>query len=427
MEDNPLGWLFGLLVVLFALSAFFSGSETALMSLNRYKLKHKAEAGQRGPRLAQTLLNKPERLIGLILIGNNFVNILITQVATYIGYLLYQDKGIAIATGVLTFLMLIFGEVTPKTFGALHSERIAYAASYIYTPLMRVAFPLVWFVNLFSTGLLRLLGVSGQRDESHKLSADELRTVVSEASGLIHDSHHEMLLRILDLEKVTVADVMIPRSEIVGIDLDADANDLEETLRAMPFTRMPVYRGQINNTVGYIHMRHITALMARDRLTAEDIEQQMLPPYFVPESISLTQQLANFRRERRRHALVVDEYGDIIGLVALEDILEEIVGEFEAQGRNYPQEVHPQADGSFIVDASVGLRELNRLLGITLPTDGPRTLNGLIFERLEIIPDAATALLIEGYPVEIIKTADNMVKTARIVPVKRPPRRVEPD
>ncbi len=397
------------------------------MSLNRYKLKHKAEAGQRGPRLAQALLNRPERLIGLILIGNNFINILITQVATYIGYLLYQDKGIAIATGVLTFLLLIFGEVTPKTIGALHSERVGYAASYVYTPLMKVAFPLVWFVNLFSSGLLRLLGVSGQRDETHRLSADELRTVVNEASGLIHDSHHEMLLRILDLEKVTVADVMVPRSDIIGIDLDADWSDIEALLRSMPFTRMPVYRGHINNTVGYIHMRHITALMAKDRLSEEEIERQMLPPYFIPESISLTQQLTNFRRERRRHALVVDEYGDILGLVALEDILEEIVGEFETQGRVYPQEVHPQADGSFIVDASLSLRELNRILGIELPTDGPRTLNGLIFERLEIIPDAATSLLIAGYPVEIIKTADNMVKTARIVAIKRPPANLEPD
>ncbi len=427
MEDVSIGFLLGLLVVLFACSAFFSGSETALMALNRYKLKHKAQAGHRGARLAQRLLDKPERLIGLILIGNNFVNVLITQVATYIGYILYQDKGVAITTGLLTFCLLIFGEVAPKTLGAVRSEPIAYAASYVFTPLLRIASPLVLVINFFSNGLLRLLGLSVQGIDSHKLSADELRTVVGEARGLIHDTHQEMLVRVLDLESVTVADIMVPRSEIVGIDLEEDWSEVIERLRAMPFTRMPVYRGNINNTVGYIHMRHLTALLVRDQLTPEEVERQMLPPYFIPEGTTLTQQLGNFRREKRRHALVVDEYGDIVGLVTLEAVLEQIVGEFDTTPAGYPSDVHPQDDGSFIVDASLTVRELNRLLGTEFPTDGPRTLNGLILEYLEDIPDAATGLLIDGYPVEIIRISDNVVKTARVIPQRRSPPAPESD
>ncbi len=418
MESLPTGLLIGLFFVLLLFSAFFSGSETALMSLNRYRLKHLADSGHRGARLAWRLLQEPDRLIGLILLGNNFVNILVTQLATFIGLRLFGSSGIAIATGILTLCLLIFAEVAPKTVGALHPERFAFPAAFVYVPLLRLTYPLVWLINLFANGLLRLMGVPVEGGSQHALSQDELRTVVSEASGLIHASHQQILLRVLDLEQVTVADVMVPRNEITGIDLDAPWDEVQEQLRQVTFTRLPVYRGDINQVVGYIHMRRIMYLMAQGELTPEAIEAHMKPPYFIPESTTVTQQLLNFKQEKRRHALVVDEYGDVMGLVTLEDILEEIVGEFTSS--NVPSEdIHPQPDGSYIVDGGIGIRDLNRALDIELPTSGPRTLNGLILEYLESIPDPGTGLKINGYPMEVVKVSDNMVRSVRIFPQLR--------
>jgi len=417
LDNIPLGFLIGLFFLLLLFSAFFSGSETALMALNRYRLKHLAEEKKlAGAILASRLLSKPDRLIGLILLGNNFVNIIITQLATFIGYRAFGDAGIAIATGVLTFALLIFAEVAPKTLAALHPERFAFPAAFVYTPLLRFAYPLVWLINWFANGLLRQFGVPVETSPSNALNQDELRTVVSEAKGLIHDSHQDMLLRVLDLERVTVEDIMVPRAEIIGIDLDENWEDIELQLRQVNYTRLPAYRGNINEIAGYLHMRRIMNLLATDRLTPGELERTMRPAYFIPESTSLTQQLINFKKDRRRHAMVVDEYGDVQGLVTMEDLLGEIVGEFVIDSGLFG-DITPQQDGSWMVDGGISLRDLNRALEIKLPTDGPRTLSGLILEYLEAIPDSRQCLLLSGHPIEVIKTVDNVVKTARISPL----------
>jgi Mg2+/Co2+ transporter CorB len=386
------------------------------MALNRYRLKHLAENQKHaGAILASRLLSKPDRLIGLILLGNNFVNIIITQLATFIGYRVFGDAGIAIATGFLTFALLIFAEVAPKTLAAMHPERFAFPAAFVYTPLLKIAYPLVWLINWFANGLLRLFSIPTGVLQSTALNQDELRSVVSEAKGLIHDSHQDMLLRVLDLEKITVEDIMVPRTEIIGIDLDEKWEDIEEQLRQVNYTRLPAYRGNINEVVGYLHMRRIMNLLANDRLTLGELEHTMRPAYFIPESTSLTQQLINFKKDRRRHAMVVDEYGDVQGLVTMEDLLGEIVGEFTSDAA-LSGDIIKQDDGSWMVDGSISVRDLNRSLEIKLPTDGPRTLSGLILEYLEAIPEARLSVLLAGYPLEVIKIVDNVVKTVRVAP-----------
>ncbi len=415
MAELPIGYFLAAFVVLLLMSAFFSGSETALMSLNRYRLRHLRDEGHAGAVLASRLLENPDRLIGLILIGNNFVNILITQLATYIGYRLFGSSGIALATGVLTLVLLIFAEVAPKTLGALRPERFAFPASFVYVPLLKITYPLVWLINLFANSVLWLFGVRTEAHSSTALSAEELRTVVNEAGGLIHDSHHSMLLRILDFEQVTVEDIMAPRNEIVGIDLDEPWEDIEAQLRQIKFTRMPVYRGNIDNILGYIHIRSILSMLAENTLTQEAIERNLRKPYFIPETTTLTQQLVNFKKERRRHALVVDEYGEIQGLVTLEDILGEIVGGFTYDA-GISSEIQEQPDGGWMIDGGINLRELNRALQTHFPTDGPRTLNGLILEYLEMIPDARMCVNIGGYHMEIIKTTPSSVRSVRLLP-----------
>lgn len=414
MDTIPFSALIGVFCLLLCMSAFFSGSETALMSLNRYRLRHLTKQGHAGARRASRLLDQPDRLIGLILIGNNFVNILITQLATYIGFRAFGSGGIALSTGILTLILLIFAEVAPKTLGALHSERFAFPAAFIYLPLLKITYPLVWLINLFANGLLKLLGVPTDQRQSQALSYEEMSSVVNEASG-IDSSHREMLLRILDLEKITIQDVMVPRADILGIDLEEPFEEIEAQLRQQSYTRMPVYRGNINNVVGYIHMRRLLSLLANDALTKAEIETQMQPAYFVPETTTLTRQLHNFKQERRRHALVVDEYGDIAGMVTMEDLLEEIVGEF-THDSNVSDDIHLQSNGSWFVDGGAQIREINRLLELKLPTDGPKTLNGLIIDRLQAIPEAQQCVMIDGYPIEVIKISQNAIKTARISP-----------
>jgi len=416
LDSIPLGFLFSLLVFLFFLSAFFSGSETALMSLNRYRLRHLADEGNKAAALAQRLLDKPDRLIGLILLGNNFVNILITQLATIIGLRLYGDAGIAIATGVLTFMLLIFAEVAPKTLAALHSEKVAFPAAVIYTPLLTVTYPLVWAVNLIANNLLRVMGLPVESGSDTALSREELRTVVNEASSLIPGKHRTMLLGILDLEKVTVEDIMVPRNEVNGLDLDDEWEDIVEQITRSPYTRLPVYRGSLDNIIGFLHLRKILHPMLRGELTPETLQQTLREVMYIPEGTSLNRQLLNFQRDRRRIGLVVDEYGDILGLVTMEDLLEEIVGEFTTDPSGYSKHIIPQEDSTWLVDGSTHVREINRTLGWELPTDGPRTLNGIIIEHLEFIPEPGTTLLIEGHPVEVIKTQDNAIQRVRISP-----------
>jgi len=418
VNDVPLAVLYGVLALLLMLSGFFSGSETGLMAVNRYRLRHLARQGHKGAQRVLRLLERPDRLIGLILLGNNLVNILASSLTTVIALRLGGEGAIALGAGLLTLVILIFSEVAPKTLAALHPERIAFPAAFVYEQLLRVMYPVVYLVNLLANGVLRLLGVRpGQTETSHALSTEELRTVLHEAGALIPKRHQEMLLSILELEEVTVNDIMVPRGEIVGIDLEEDMEVIVTQLTSAQHTRLPVYRESIDHVEGFLHVRNALPLLARGELTKEALVRILREPYFIPEATPLNTQLLNFQRQRRRIGLVVDEYGDIQGLVTLEDILEEIVGEFTTSPELSP-EVIPQEDGSYLVDASVNIRELNRMLGWRLPTDGPKTLNGLILEHLEHIPEPGTSLRIAGYPMEVVQTRGNAVKTVKIYPPK---------
>ncbi len=416
MSHVSTGTLFTILIILILLSGFFSGSETALMTLNRYRMKSLARKGHRGARLARYLLQRPDRLLGLILLGNNFVNILASAIASLIAMRYYGEAGIAIATGLLTFVILVFAEVTPKTLAALKPDMFAYIAAFIYTPLQKIFYPLVWAVNLISNRMLATFGIHAASRSDDSLNADELRMVVHEARQFIPGKHTDMLLGILDLENISVEDIMIPRNDITGIDLNDDWNDVVQQITNSHRTRVPVFKDSIDNTIGMLHMRKVLGLVVRDELTRESLESFIRDPYFIPEGTSLTRQLLNFQKNRRRVGLVVDEYGSIHGLVTLEDILEEIVGQFTTDSSLRNAGIHPQDDGSYLVDGSTHIREINRALDFALPTQGPKTLNGLILEHLEMIPVPGTSLLIANYPIEITRIDNNAVQTARILP-----------
>ena len=418
MSDVPLGVLIGALVVLIILSGCFSGSETGMMALNRYRLRHLARAGHRGARRASRLLERPDRLIGLILLGNNFVNIAASSLATVLALRLLGEAGIAVAAGLLTLVILIFAEVAPKTFAALHPERVAFPAAHVLTWLLVVFQPLVVAVNWMANGVLHLLRLSPAGADRDALSREELRTVVAEAGALIPRRHRQMLMSILDLEKVTVDDIMVPRQEINAIDLDDPPDEILEQIVHAQHTRLPLYRGDINEIEGILHLRRVVAPPGEEDLI-EYLQAQAAEPYFIPAGTPLSAQLLNFQRAHERLGLIVDEYGEIEGLATLEDLLEEIVGQFTTDPTAYSSDVHPQSDGTFLVDGSANVREINRAMKWELPTDGPKTVNGLIIEYLESIPEPGTSLMIAGYPFEIVQTTGNAVRTARIIPALR--------
>jgi Mg2+/Co2+ transporter CorB len=413
-DDVPLEALFGLLFVLLILSAFFSSSETALMSLNRYRLRHKARSGHRGAQIAEHLLQQPDRLIGLILLGNNLVNISAASLVAFISLQLGGEAALAIGTFLLTLVVLIFAETAPKTLAALNPEAVAYPAAYVYYPLLKVLYPLVWLINVLSNGVLWLLGHRRRDVDGNALSAEELRTVVYEAGTRISRRYRAMLINILDLEKVTVDDVMVPHNEIVGIDLDDDMESITEVIRNSRHTRLPVYRDNIDKVVGLLHLRRLANVSGQDNIDKSDLEALLVEPYFVPEGTPLNTQLMQFQKSKQRIALVVDEYGDIQGIVTLEDILEEIVGEFTTDPAADDDDVVKESDDTFLVNGTANIREMNRVMNWTLPTDGPKTLNGLILEHLETIPEAGTCFKINDYPIEIVEINDNRVQVARI-------------
>lgn len=416
MEDISLSVLFGALIFLILLSAFFSSSETGLMTLNRYRLRHLAHANHAGAKRAQKLLERPDRLIGLILLGNNFVNVMASAITTVIALRLGGEPAIAIAAGILTLVILVFAEVTPKTLAALHPERVAFPAAFIYGPLLWLLYPLVWIVNSIANGLLHMLHIYPEGGTADALSQEELRTVVLEAGAMIPKRHQDMLLNIIDLEKVTVEDIMVPRKDITGIDLEDDWDDIIAQMTNSQYTRLPVYRENIDSVVGFVHLRKLLPRLMRSDLDRETLEGQIREPLFIPENTPLNRQLLTFQRERRRIGLVVDEYGDIQGLVTLEDILEEVVGEFTTDPSTTISDFTAEEDGSYLVNGTVNVRDLNRALHMDLPTDGPKTLNGMVLEYLENIPEPGTSLLLSGYPVEIIQTKGNLVKTLRVNP-----------
>lgn len=407
--------LFSILIFLILVSGFFSGSETGLMSLNRYRLRHLADKKHKGAMRAFRLLGQPDKLIGLILLGNNFVNILASAIATIIGIRLLGEAGVLAATAILTVIVLVFAEVTPKTLAAMHPEKFALPATLILEPLLRLLYPFVWFVNLSSRLIFKILGIR-QTTSSDKLSSEELRIVVNEAATMIPKGHQKMLLSILDLEKVTIDDIMVPRNEIVGVDLEDDWSDIIKQLAETQHTRLPVYEGDIDHIVGIIHIRRALRFFHMEDTTKDDFRKIIREGYYVPTGTPLNTQLLNFQHERRRNAMVVNEYGDILGLVTLEDILEEIVGEFTTDPSATRKDVQTKEDGTYLIDGSITIRELNKILDWKLPIEGPKTLNGLIIEYLEHIPEPGTSMMLDNYPIEIIQTTKNAVKTVLINP-----------
>lgn len=384
-----------------------------MMALNRYRLKHLANEGNRSAKLASRLLEKPDKLLSLILIGNNLVNFSAATIATLIGLELYGETGVALAPVACTLVFLVFAEVAPKTVAATHPEKVSFPSAYILQVLLWVGLPLVWMVNVITNGLLRLVGMSPDKIAEDNLSHAELRTVVYEGSR-IHARPQNMMLSILDLENVTVDDIMVPRNEIYGIDLEDDLDDIVNHIKSSQHTRLPVYKEDVDKVIGILHLRNAAKFLTADELTKAAILQETTEPYFVPENTPLQTQLLNFQQGKERFALVVDEYGDIQGIVTIEDILEEIVGEFTTDLATTSVDIHPQDDGSYLIDGSTHIRLINRSLGWNLPLEGPKTLNGLITEYLETIPDSNICVPIKNYRIEIVQIKDNMIRTAKV-------------
>ncbi|MDT0594709.1 HlyC/CorC family transporter [Glaciecola petra] len=418
MEQLDLTTLSIILVVLICLSAYFSSSETGLMSINKYRLKHLSSEGLAGAKRVESLLERPDRLIGLILIGNNLVNIAATLVAGEICYRLFGPiyGPIAVTLG-LTLIILVFAEVTPKTFAALYPEKIAFPSSVILIPLLYLFTPFVKMVNFLTNGVLMLMRINTKGDGGTALSQEELRTVVHEAGHMIPQKHQEMLVSILDLEKVTAEDIMVPRSEIYAIDVNDDWRIIQKQLTHSQHTRVLLYRDSIDDAVGFMHVRDALRLLSKDQFTKATMLRAVREIFYTPDTTPLHTLMHKMQVEKERIGLVVDEYGDIQGLFALEDILEEIIGDFTtSMVPNYSKEAILQQDGSYIVDGSANVRDLNKELEWEFPTDGPKTLNGLILEYLEDMPESNISLRLAGYPIEVINITDNMIKTVRIIP-----------
>ncbi len=397
-------------------SGFFSGSETALMSVNRYRLRHLANNGHKGAQRTLSLLENRDRLISLILLGNNFVNILASAIATVIALRLMGEPGIAVATGLLTLVILVFAEVTPKTFATRKTEQFAFFASAVYVPLMVITYPLVAATNWISSILLKLLKADAIPIDDEHLSSDELRTVLNETGGMIPLRHREMLVNILDLGTVSVNDIMVPRNEIVGIDLEDPWDVVIKEIGNSPHSRLLVYRETVDDVVGFIYLRNMIDALRSGKITRQYLESTIRDPYYIPEGTTLTVQLLNFQREKRRIGLVVDEYGDIQGLLTLEDILEEIVGEFNNDPHAAPAEIREQPDGSYIVDGTTQVRNLNRSLNWSLPSEGPKTLNGIVVEHFESFPPKGAVFSFNGHSITVLAVEDNMVQQVRIGP-----------
>jgi Mg2+/Co2+ transporter CorB len=413
LNEAPLGLLFSILVLLILLSGFFSSSETGMMSLNRYRLKHLKDKGHRGARRASKLLQRPDRLIGLILIGNNLVNVLAAAIVTVIAMRFWGDAGIAIGSILLTLVLLVFAEITPKTIAALHPERVAFPASLILIPLLKLLYPLVWLINVVTNSLLKIIGIDPSQHPELALNVDELRTLVRDSGHNIPKRRQGMLLNILELEEVTVDDIMIPRNEVYGLDLNDNDEVLLRRIQNSEYTRLPIYKDDINEVSGFLHMRTVGRFIDANGLNRERMLEQTEEPYFIPEATPLNVQLLNFQRQKHRIAVVVDEYGVVMGLVALEDILEEIVGEFTSNLAETIADIYPQNDGSYIINGTATVRDINKSLDWDLPTNGPKTLNGLMLEHLESFPDANAGIDIEGCCLEILELRDNVIQAVR--------------
>lgn len=412
-----------LLIFLFTLvliSAYFSSSETGMMSINRYKVKHLARKKHPGAMRVNKLLASPDKLLGVILIGNNFVNLLAASIATTIAIQIFGNPEALMTTVALTIIILIFAEITPKTIAALYPERVAYPSSLLLQLLLKILYPLVWVANRVSNGLIRMLGFRPSDTSSQQLSPEELRTVVYESGELIPEQGQGMLLNILDLEKVTVNDILVPRNEIIGIDLDDDVDEILDLISTSQHTRLPIFEKDIDNVNGILHSRALGRLLQLEEIEKEDLVRESEAPYFIPESTPLHTQLFNFQDNRERLAFVVNEYGVIKGIVTLEDILEEIVGEFTTDMASSSRDIHPQADGTYLIDGTATLREINRTLDWQLDSDTAKTVNGLLVELLESIPDNPVGVDLGDYRAEIVQVKGNIIKTVKMWQVDEP-------
>ncbi len=417
MDSISTSTLFAALAVLLLTSAFFSASETAMMAINRYRLRHAAESGVRGAMRAQALLDRTDKLLGVILLGNNLVNSASATLSAVLAIRLFGSGEVVlfVATLLLTFLILVFSEVTPKVVGAAFPERVAYPATLLLAPLLKLAYPVVWFVNLFVQGILRLLRIKPpEHGQGNSLGLEELRTIVLESSGRLPREHHRILMNLLELEDITVDDVMTPRSQIESIDIEDDPERMRQQISTSHHTRLVVHAGSSDNLLGVLHVRRVLHALTGEELDPATLRDNLETPYFVPAGTPLFTQLRNFQSSRRRLALVVDEYGELQGLVTLEDLLEEMVGEFTTQAPSDTGYLRREEDGNWLVEGSVLLRHLNRKLGLSLPLDGPKTLNGLLLEQFEDIPEAGVSIKLGDVPVEIVQTQDRAVKMARI-------------
>ena len=406
------------LLILLIVSGFFSGSETGMMALNRYRLRHQRKKSA-GARRAAKLLATPDKLIGLILIGNNAVNILAAIIANMLA-IIYVGPAAApwVATATLTILVLVFSEITPKSIAAQNPEWFAFKASHILRPLLYFLAPLVWIINKLTNGLISLLGFDPNKNRDDGLDTEELKSVVDVSGGKISDNHQRMLKGMLDLENVTIEDIMIPRNEIVGLDLEDPVEQLKPQIVNAQFSRLPVYIGDINNVLGVFHLRKRYQLLRSNSLTQDKIKRFCEDPYFVPESTTLITQLLNFQKSSKRYAMVVDEYGEVQGLVTLEDILEEIVGDFTSNDVDHDHEIRMLTNESYSIDGSVTIREINKTTGWNLPTNGPKTLNGLVLEGLERIPDGNVSFQLKEYKFETKEFNSVMIKKVVVTTLK---------
>ncbi|MGQ0579833.1 MAG: HlyC/CorC family transporter [Betaproteobacteria bacterium] len=421
MDEISLHTLLIVLVVLLVISAFFSISETGMMALNRYRLRHLAKTGRRGARLTAQLLSRTDRLLGMVLLGNNLLNAAAAALVTVITFRLFGESELALMLGTLavTLAILIFSEITPKVIGATYPERVAFPAAYVLSPLLKLVYPIVWFINLFVSGLLWLLRMKPQSGQTHTMSMEELRTLVLEGANFLPQKHQNILLNIFDLESITVEDAMTPRNQIEAINIESSPEEIRRQIATSNHTRLPVYRGRLDDIVGIVHVRKVLNLSEGEQISAETLKEIMRESYFIPMDTPLLAQLQNFQEQKDRMALVVDEYGELKGLLTLEDILEEMIGEFTSHSPMQIARFRRMQDGSVIVEGGSLLRELNRKLGYHFPLDGPKTLNGLILEHLHDIPEPGTSLKLAGYPLEVLQTQDRVIRSVRLLPPEK--------
>jgi Mg2+/Co2+ transporter CorB len=418
VDDIPLSALLAALAVCLLVSAFFSISETSMMALNRYRLKHLADQGHRGAKMAQQLLSQIDKLLGVVLLGNNLVNAASAALVTVITFRFFGSSELAVTIGTLavTFAILVFSEVTPKVIGATYPERIAFPASYVLSPLLRATRPIVWFVNLFVGALLWMLRVKPQAEGAHQLSMEELRTLVLESSSFFPQKHRSILMNLFDLEDITVDDVMIPRKRIEAIDIDGPVEDTLRQISTSYHTRLPAFSGHLDDVVGIIHVRNVMNLVKSGEINPEGLRKLLRACYYIPAGTPLLSQLQRFQESREKLGLVVDEYGELMGLVTVEDILEEIIGELTTRSPLHGGTFRVQEDGSILVEGNAALRDLNRKLGLDLPLHGPKTVNGLLLEHLQDIPEPGTSVKIAGYPIEILQAQQRVIRSVRIFP-----------